>query len=43
MSFKNKLIKINKQAILGFNNNQEAFHLHNTTKNDCVIFITYRG
>lgn len=43
MSFKNKLIKINKNAIIAVINDQSLFHLHNAKSNDCVIFITYRG
>ena len=42
-SFKNKLIKINRHAIIAFNYHQESFHAYNMTNQDCAIMISYRG
>lgn len=43
LNLKNKLIKINKNAIIAMEQQQQIFHAYNMNKQDCAIFITYRG
>lgn len=43
LNLKNKLIKINKHAIIAMEQQQQVFHTYNMSIQDCAIFITYRG
>lgn len=43
MNFRNKLIKIKKYSIIAMEHQQQVFHSYNMTKDDCAIFISYRG
>jgi len=43
LSFKNKLIKINKYAIIITEHSEEAYHLCNITPDDCVLYISFSG
>ncbi|MEJ8302441.1 MurR/RpiR family transcriptional regulator [Saccharibacillus sacchari] len=42
-SFQNKLMKINKYAIIATELSEWAYHTLNLSQNDCVIFLTYHG
>lgn len=42
-SFQNKLIKINKYAVIATELAEWEYHTVNLTQNDCAIFLTYHG
>ncbi len=42
-SFQNKLIKINKYAVIATELSEWAYHTANLTVEDCAIFLTYHG
>lgn len=42
-SFQNKLIKINKYAVIATDLYEWAYHTVNLTPDDCAIFLTYHG
>lgn len=43
LSFKNKLLKINKHVNLVNDYHEEAYHLSNTSINDCVLYVSHSG
>lgn len=42
-SFQNKLIKINKYAVIATELSEWEYHTVNLTQQDCAIFLTYHG
>ncbi|MDF9839307.1 MULTISPECIES: MurR/RpiR family transcriptional regulator [unclassified Paenibacillus] len=42
-SFQNKLIKINKYAVIATELHEWAYHTVNLTPEDCAVFVTYHG